>query len=105
MEFVEISLSSEVASSRLHCVSCGDSFGICAEDALQPFDWNFRTQFLYLQKKAKVLSLTYRLDDNRLSLSLSLSRVPGGFSLCFVSSIIKTWNSSQDEIVFLALDV
>jgi hypothetical protein len=49
MEFVEISLSSEVASSRLDCVSCGDSFSICAEDALQPFDWFFRTQFLYLQ--------------------------------------------------------
>jgi len=103
MEFVAISLSSEVASSRLHCVSCGDSFSICAEDALQPFDWNFRTQFLYLQKKAKALSLTYRLDDHR-TLSLSLSLVPGGFSLCFVSSIIKTWNPSQDEIVFLALD-
>jgi hypothetical protein len=73
MEFVEISLSSEVASSRLDCVSCGDSFSICAEDALQPFDWFFRTQFLYLQKKAKVLSLTYRLDDHRFSLSLSLS--------------------------------
>jgi hypothetical protein len=73
MEFVAISLSSEVASSRLHCVSCGDSFSICAEDALQPFDWNFRTQFLYLQKKAKALSLTYRLDDHR-TLSLSLSR-------------------------------
>ncbi len=93
MEFVEISLSSEVASSRLHCVSCGDSFGICAEDALQPFDWNFRTQFLYLQKKAKVLSLTYRLDDNRGSLSVSLSlslslvfQVASLFVLCHPSS-------------------
>jgi hypothetical protein len=61
------------------------------------------SNFCTCKKKAEVISLTYRLDDHRLSLSLSLSRVPGGFSLCFVSSIIKTWNSSQDEIVFLSL--
>jgi hypothetical protein len=85
MEFVEISLSSEVASSRLHGVSCGDSFSICPEDALQPFDWTFRTQFLYLQKKAEVLSLTYRLDNHRLSLSL-LFQEASLFVLCHPSS-------------------